>query len=254
MDIFNIKSFFDHEIPKELSDNLFDSYSKGLREYSKGNWQYFINEIGQFNEIVYRILEYLLSDNYTPIKDKLPPFNEMILIKWENIPNKELNIKLIIPRILYSMFCIRNKRGAIHKNDINPNKMDASFLLSSTKWIIAELFRIFSKIDIIEAQKIIESITNKEIDLLWNINGKTRILNKNLKCCDQILVNLYVNNTMGINQLIENIEYSNKSTFKNILKKMHKERLIEYDGEICVISPKGLNKAELIIKRDSYYL
>ena len=48
---------------------------------------------------------------------------------------------------------------------------------------------------------------------------------------------------MNVDDLIKNIEYSNKSTFKNILKDLHKNRLIEYDCSNCTISPKGLNQA-----------
>ena len=56
---------------------------------------------------------------------------------------------------------------------------------------------------------------------------------------------------MNIDDLIKNIEYSNKSTFKKILKDLHKKRLIEFDGANCTISPKGSNQAEQIIK-DNY--
>lgn len=246
-----IRNSFDSNVPKELSDALFDSYSKGLKEYSKGNWQYFINEIGQFNETVYRIIEYLLTGSYTPLKRKLNNFNETVLIKWENVPNVEENIRVIIPRVLYSMYCIRNKRGAIHKNNINPNKMDANLLLSSAKWILAELYRFLSNDNIVECQKAIDSIINKEIDLLWRVEDKVRILDNSMRCCDKILILLYINNNMSVDELIKNIEYSNKSIFKNILNKMHKEKFIEYSNEICIISPKGMLEAEKIILKKS---
>lgn len=250
MNINTIQKSFNNLIPQELTNELFQSYNKSLNEYSKQNWKYLINELAQFNEITYRIIEYLLTGSYTPIKDKLPIFNENILIKWENIPNKEENIRIIIPRVLYSMYCIRNKRGAIHKNDISPNKMDANILLYNAKWILAELFRVCSKLSIEESQAVIDSIINREIDLMWKINDKTRILNQKMKCNDQILILLYSNSTMNVDDLIKNIEYSNKSTFKKILKDLHKKRLIEYDGINCTISPKGLIQAEQIIKNN----
>lgn len=247
MNVSDIKNTFDNEIPLDLSNGLFDSYCKGLKEYSKGNWQYFINEMGQFNETVYRIIEYMITGSYTPLKNKLNNFNETILIKWENVQNVEENIRVIIPRVLYAMYCIRNKRGAIHKNDIIPNKMDANLLLSSAKWILAELYRVLSKEDMTECQKNIDSIINKEIDLLWCVEDKLRILDNNMKCCDKILIILYVNDTMVVDELIKNVEYSNKTTFKKLLKKMHNEKYIEYDNEKCTISPKGMLKAEEII-------
>lgn len=251
MDINIIKNSFNNLIPQELTTELLHSYNNALNEYSRQNWKHLINELAQFNEITYRIIEFLLTGSYTSLNDKLPIFNEKILMKWETIPNKEENIRIIIPRVLYSMYCIRNKRGAIHKNNISPNKMDANILLYDSKWILAELFRICSKLSIEESQKIINFIINQEIDLLWHINDKSRILNPKLKCNEQILVLLYSNNTMCVNDLIKNIEYSNKSIFKTILRSLHKNRLIEYDGINCTISPKGSKQAEQIIK-DNY--
>ena len=86
MNVFNIKNTFDNEIPLNLSNGLFDSYCKGLKEYSKGNWQYFINEMGQFNETVYRIIEYMITGSYTPLKNKL---NNSIELRIVPINNKE---------------------------------------------------------------------------------------------------------------------------------------------------------------------
>lgn len=251
VDFTVIETAFNNEIPEQLTVNLLSSYRKGLKEYSKGNWQYFINEIGQFNEVVYRILEYLLTGNYTSFRDKIPSFNETALVKWENISNKEISIRVIIPRMLYSMFCIRNKRGAIHKNDIDPNRMDATVLLANAKWILAELFRIFSKYSIIESQKIIDSLINKEVDLLWTVNDRIRILEQNLNCCEKILLILSACDSMKVDDLVQNIEYSNKSVFKSKLKSMHQDRLIEFDGTNCIISPKGMVLAEQIIANNN---
>ena len=71
MNVSNIKNTFDNEIPLDLSNGLFDSYCKGLKEYSKGNWQYFINEMGQFNETVYRIIEYMITNQINAYTNSL---------------------------------------------------------------------------------------------------------------------------------------------------------------------------------------
>ena len=72
MNIITIQNSFNNLIPQELTNELIQSYNKALNEYSKQNWKYLINELAQFNEITYRIIEFLLTGLYTPIKDKLP--------------------------------------------------------------------------------------------------------------------------------------------------------------------------------------
>ena len=242
-----IKNILINNLPEELIDELLENYVNSLKEFRKGNWKYFSTEIATFNEIIFRILEYLLTANYTAINNKLPKFNEKVLLTWEAIPNKDENIRIIIPRILYSMFCIRNKRGAIHKNHIIPNKMDANLLLSNAKWIISELIRTYSSLGMDDAENLIDSIQSKEVDFIWNVDSNVRILNLELKCQEQILVLLYIYNTLSIDELLKNIEYSNKSVFKKYLVTMHKKRLLELMGDKCTISPIGIVEAEKLI-------
>ena len=42
------------------------------------------------------------------------------------------------------------------------------------------------------------------------------------------------------------VEHSNSSIYKNIIKKLHKEKFIEYDKESSsvIISPKGIKRVE----------
>ena len=47
----------------------------------------------------------------------------------------ELSYRILIPRYLYAMYSIRNKRGIIHKSEIDPNAMDLTILLYSAKWV-----------------------------------------------------------------------------------------------------------------------
>ena len=118
----DIQTVLESVYPHELAESLLINYENALREFKKGNWRYFGNEIGQFIEVSYRMIEFQLTANYTPIANKLPNFNERILIAWENYGSTYDEVyRIIIPRCLYAMYCLRNKRGMIHKNHIDPN-------------------------------------------------------------------------------------------------------------------------------------
>jgi hypothetical protein len=228
------------DYPKEIIEVFIENYVRALGEYRKGNWKYVGNEIGQYVECAYRMIDYKLTGKYIPLNDKLPNFNEIQLNKWENAnSNIIIEYRIIIPRNLYAMYCIRNKRGMIHKNHIDPNYMDATYLCNSAKWVLAEFFRLSSNKSFDETIEIVNSIINREINLIWNSGSIIRILDSKMNCSNQVLCLLYVKNNQTTKELFKSTEYSNLTKFKGILKDLHNKRLIEYNNQICTISPLG---------------
>lgn len=235
--------------PKDIVDNLLDNYTAAIHEYRKENWKYFGNEIGQFIEDFERLIEYELTNKYTPFEKKLAIFDNTVLLRWENSNSTfDQSYRLLIPRVLFSMNCIRNKRGMIHKNHITPNRMDSTLLLNDAKWLLAELIRLNSSLSFDETANIINAIIEKEIDIVWKINGKSRIVTNIKNCKDQILVFLYKYQKLSIEKLLDYTEYSNKSRFYSIVKSLHKDRLIDLCNNECTISPSGIRYIEKILK------
>ena len=245
-----IQSILQVIYPQELVDSMLTSYENALTEYKKGHWQYFGNEVGQFIEVARRIIEYQLEKKYTPLAEKLPNFNEKILITWENQSTTFPEVyRIIIPRILYAMYCLRNKRGMIHKNHIDPNKMDASVLLGNTKWVLAEFFRLASTLSFAETEAAVDSIMCRELSIIWDNGSVLRVLDTKMSTRDKILCLLYVKNNQSEIELRTSTEYKNTSDFKKILKGLHTDRLIEYSDSACIISPIGINRAEMLLSK-----
>ena len=245
----DIQTVLESVYPHELAESLLTNYENALREFKKGNWGYFGNEIGQFIEVSYRMIEFQLTKNYTSIANKLPNFNERILNTWENYGSAYDEVyRIIIPRCLYAMYCIRNKRGMIHRNHIDPNKMDANILLNNAKWILAEFFRLSSILSFEETERIIDSIMCKENSLIWDTGSVLRVLDTRMSCADKVLCLLYIRNSQTDTELRNSVEYKNPTQFRRVLKKLHKERMIEYAVPDCKLSPLGIQRAEEILK------
>jgi len=136
----------------------------------------------------------------------------------------------------------------IHKNHIDPNQMDANYLLYSTKWILAEFFRLTSTKSFCETIEIIDSIINRITSLVWDTGTIIRVLDTKMSCNNQVLCLLYLKNNQTDEELLKAIEYSNSSSFKKNLKLLHKSRYIEYCNSICSISPIGIQKAESLLR------
>ena len=244
----DIQTILESAYPHELAESLITNYENALKEFKKGNWKYFGNEVGQFIEISYRMIEYKLTGTYTPIASKLPNFNERILTAWENLGSAYDEVyRIIIPRRIYSMYCIRNKRGMIHKNHIDPNKMDATVLLNDSKWILSEFFRLVSTLSFDETENVVNSIMCKENTLVWDTGYVLRILDTKMSSANKVLCLLYIRDSQSDEELRKSIEYKNLTEFKRLLRTLHKNRLIEYRGSNCILSPIGIQCAEKLL-------
>ena len=132
-----IQNILSKRYPVELTNKIIELYSKILLEYRKRDWKNCIATIGQFNEACFRIINLELTGNYIDLATKLPNFTNGILNNWEQYSSKDEIFRTVMPRILFSMYCLRSKRGAVHLSNIDPNEIDSTVLLYQTKWFLS---------------------------------------------------------------------------------------------------------------------
>jgi hypothetical protein len=231
----------------EIAQNIFSAYKEIRDNYILKKWKPSELDGGHFVESVRRAIEKELFGTYTPFDQKLTNFDDNVLKKYETISGNE-SFRILIPRALKSIYNIRNKRGVGHVSSVSPNEMDATYILYTTKWVLSEIIRTKSSLSISETQKIVDEIIERQIELIWESSKSVkRILNPKIAVREQVLIFLFNNSPLAKDELRKSIEYKNTSNFIKILKGLHAERLIEFDGNICEITPKGISKAESII-------
>jgi hypothetical protein len=241
-----VETVLKSKIPPDIVDALLNAYREIEENYVLKKWKASELDAGHFVEAARRILEYELTCTYTPISQKLQNFNDAVLRSYENGSGDE-SFRILIPRALKAIYNIRNKRGVGHISGVSPNEMDSTYILYTVKWVLAELARLASGLTVPETQKLIDSITERKMDIVWKETDFTRILHTSIIARDKILILLYDQSPRGDKELQAIIEYSNKSKFKGILRALHKQRLIEYKADgLCIISPTGLIEAEAI--------
>ncbi len=232
---------------QEVSECILDSYKEIQSNYLLRKWKPSELDSGHFVESVRRAVENELFGSYTPIDKQISDFNDSVLIKYENSKGDE-SFRILIPRILKSIYGIRNKRGVGHIGKISPNEMDSTYILYATKWILSELVRLKSNLSTNETQKLVDKIVERQIEIIWESkNRNKRILDPNMKAEKQILVFLSKENQLSEKELIGMVEYKNPTNFSKILKKLHSKRLIEYGDNMCEITTRGIIEAENII-------
>jgi hypothetical protein len=159
-----------------------------------------------------------------------------------------------MPRLLPALFEVRNNRGVGHAGgDVDPNHMDAVFVLTSCNWIMAEFVRVFHNVSISEAQDIVDKLVERRMPLLWIGDDMRRILDPKLGLREQILLLLCTFPGKVCTAELKNwTGYKNGTYFKKLLREMHADRLVELakDSRTVLILPPGDKIAsELAAKR-----
>lgn len=236
------------KLPPELVDALLTSYDELKQNFYIGKHEPSELNGGKFCEACFRILQYETNGGtYTQIGVSV---SDLIgkLRDFERLPATPTNesFRIHIPRVLVTIYNIRNKRGVGHLGgDVNPNSADSSLLVACADWIMAELFRIHYQCSLEEAQNIVNAIIQRRLNLVHEIENIKRVLLPSLSARNQTLLILSSSypNKVSVDDLVLWIEPSNKSRYQNeILQKLHKERLIEYNKpDWCTILPTGLS-------------
>lgn len=235
--------------PSDICDALVDSYVK-IKE------QYYLNKLepselngGKFVEACVRLIQEELTGSHIPIGERIPNIAK-VLREFETFDKrKNDSFRIHIPRILLSVYNIRNKRGVGHLGgDVNPNLADATIITTAVDWILSELYRILYTVSLDEAQNIVNNLVKRKMPLVWEIKDVRRVLNPSISYRDQTLLLLYsiYPDVMTDDELINCLEYSNPGRYRTYtLRNLHKDRLIEYsrDGN-CTILPPGINYVE----------
>jgi hypothetical protein len=94
-----------------------------------------------------------------------------------------------------------------------------------------------------------DSIAERKLPAIWNVLGRKRVLNTSLSYREQTLLLLYSDIEAGIptEDLFEWTEHSHRTNYRrDILAKLHSDRLIEWDREteMAIISPPGILEVE----------
>jgi hypothetical protein len=151
--------------------------------------------------------------------------------------------------MLIALYEIRNNRGVGHAGgDINPNHMDATCVLYMSKWIVAELIRVFNGLDTKEANATVNTIVERILPIVWEVDGKKRVLNTQLKAWQKVLLILYSSlNSVDEDELRISVEYKNASNFRSlVLMPLHDDKMVEYNpsAKRVTLSPLGSKLVE----------
>lgn len=239
-------------IPPMLRDELINALNEVLRNYLERRWEPSELNGGKLCEVVYTILRGHVEGKFSSKASK-PPNMVDACKRLEQADSKTFprSVRIQIPRMLVALYEIRNNRGVGHVGgDVDPNLMDATAVVAMSKWMVAELIRVFHAVSTEEAQDLVEAVVEHSLPVIWKVGGVVRVLKSGMEAKDKILVLLYHSRTwVSEEELLRWVEYSNSTNFRKILKGCHKQKFVEYDAQKkrIIISPTGIEYVETYI-------
>lgn len=157
---------------------------------------------------------------------------------------------------MLGLYDIRNNRGVGHAGaDVDPNVMDATAVVHLSKWLVAELIRLLHGLPTDEATRIVENLMERESPWIWREGAKRRLLRTGLTWKEQTLALLLAEDGPVLEvDLITWLEHPSAANLrKNVLRPMHKSRLIEYDSDVRTVQllPPGVAAAERLLSENA---
>lgn len=241
-------------LPPTLAKDLLDAYAEVVTNYAEHRWEPAELNGGKLCEAVYTIVAGYLSGTYNKLRAHKPRNMLQACNALEQTHTTAARSPRIqIPRMLIALYEIRNQRGVGHAGgDVNPNQMDATAVLYMSKWLMAELVRLLHGLTTDEATEVVEALVEREVSLVWKWGDKRRVLLTGLTQKQQVLFLLSGVTEASENELVRWLEHKRADNLRiNVLRPMHKERLIDYDETTRVIRllPPGVQAAETLIHK-----
>lgn len=235
-------------LPAKLRTELLDAYNEVMRNFRERRWEPAELNGGKLCEVVYSILKGYVDGKY-PDRATKPKNMVLACQELEAATSAPRSIRIQIPRMLIALYEIRNNRNVGHVGgDVDPNHMDAVCVVQMTKWIVAELVRVLHDLPTEEATQIVDQLVERDTPWIWDVNGKKRVLKTALLMRDKTLILLHAAHApVSEDHLVSWLEHSNASVYRrDVLRKLHAERLIEYDADTrtALLSPLGIADVE----------
>lgn len=234
--------------PLKLAEGLVDSFISLESAFVLKQWKSGGLDAGHFVEMVRRFLDHVLLGSSAPVGVSLPALTEDELKRIAGRAGHE-SYRLLIPRVLFSIYGLRNKRGIGHVSEVAANGMDAALILASCKWVVAEIVRVSSNLSTDETTSLVERLSERYIDGFWSEEGIERILHTGLTVKEQILFYLFNRSPAGV-EAIQGVVGSPIKYIRKSLREMDKARLVHFDeeGHRVILLPTGHRAAEVLIQ------
>lgn len=231
-----------------LVKELLDAHEEARRNFHLGGLRLSEVEGGRFCEAAFRVLEQITAGRWTLLGKQLN--TEKLIERLRTLDGSKFSdsIRLHIPRALRLVYDIRNKRDVAHLADgIDPNLQDATIVISTVNWVLAELVRMHHSVSADEAHRIVDDIVARTVPIIQDFDGALKVLNTSLGASEYCLVLLYHRGNDGASfaELDSWVRPNMRTNLRRTLRRLDEElAFIHLDGTRYRITRAGERDVE----------
>lgn len=181
------------QFPTQHTTAALKHHREAVNKYQAGDWEGSLLKGGKFVEAVMKAL--LTHGGLSVPPSRRFKVGGAVRSLGQLSSNVDEVVRLLIPRACMFIYDIVSNRGTRHDPDqIDPNKMDASVVISVISWILAEMVRFAAQntANTVEAVEIVEGLTEKKSPYFEEIEGRTYVNLGGLTPRELALLLLYV--------------------------------------------------------------
>jgi len=209
-----------------LIEGLLHQHARAHRAWQSGKAEETLEALAKYVEFAWRCNQQLALGRFTPLTDQMPKTDE-IMRDIEQQPKASCpeSLRVITPRVLYALYTIRSKRGAVHvSGEVRADKVDAQLSLQMADWFLAEVVRVLGKLPLGEGQALVDSLVQRQIPVVHRDEEIRIVTRSDLSLDDEILVLLY-SEPLGLTegQVIESAR-AGRNRVRNAIERLLQSR------------------------------
>ena len=236
-------------LPSELSEALEREFSKLRDRYGRQDWEPGQLNGGKFAEAMFRYVEWRDAGTYTPLGKQVR--RKKIINRVASNTALAESVRLQIPDVAELIADVRNKRDVGHlRGSVSVNGMDANLVMAGASWLLAEIVRLESGVSPAEAQQMVDSLVERRVPIIEEIDGEPVVLNTKLPAKERALVLLYKKypDRIPVKTLQHWVAYWNATRFKKLLESEAKEARVVINDVGVRLTAKGVAFVEQYIE------
>ncbi len=230
-----------------LVDELLDAYDEAKSNFHLGGLRLSAVEGGRFCEAAFRLLEQRAFGRFDALGSQLD--TNKLIRDLGNLPagSQPDSVRLLIPRALRVVYDVRNNRDSAHLADgIDPNLQDATLVIGTLDWVLAEFVRLHHNVSANEAQRMVEDLVTRQAPVIQDFDGFLKVLRPGLTASPFCLVLLYQRGRQGATyeELAEWVKSSMRANLKRTLEGLVDKALVHDDDARYYITRTGQQEVE----------
>ena len=188
--VSDIRQGLEQAYGSPLTRALLDAHSASKTAFYAGGARLAEVEAGRFCEAAFRMIEIEIAGSATDLGRQLD--TQAIIRRAEAATTCAEAIRLHIPRSLRLIYDIRNRRNAAHLADgIDPSLQDASLVMATMDWILAEFVRLHHAIPTGDAYDFVRDLVTRRAPFVQDFDGFPKVLRPELEASEYVVLLLY---------------------------------------------------------------